>query len=227
MFPTRPSWMHPRAAPLLTLAFVAAAFACWLAFDPPALKQLMSEEGPVEQATAIGYGLAAIAVWLLCGRLQAPSDNLALSIVCLAFGARELDLHKAWTDGSVLSARFYSGPVPITQKLVALAVLLPIVLALVHLLRRHARDVYAGWRRRETVSVTIVTFTVTMLLTKALDRSLNVYYEATGTRLPEALYHLQAPFEEVTELALPALILLALLQQRRRLTAEAAALRSR
>ena len=135
----------------------------------------------------------------------------------VAFAARELDLHKAWTTVSMLKARFWiGGSTPWAQKLAATAVLAPLVWAGVTLLRRHARPVLQGWRRAEPVALTAITFVVTLVLVKLLDRALDTAQANFGLVAPTWLVALEAVIEETTELLLPLLVLLGLAQQRAR-----------
>src|SRR5690606_5600180 len=109
------------AVGLVALCAVVSVLA-WGVLSPEAVLRLMAETGPIEEITAALYFLVAAYV-LVAGAPQAePSLALPLCIVLCGFGARELDLHKAFTGTSVLKVSFYLGPAPVAHKLVALGV---------------------------------------------------------------------------------------------------------
>lgn len=211
--PSLPRGLGARAAPALLALFVLAALVCWRLWTPEQAERYLAETGFVEQASAALYLVAAAAVWAVRDDARPPRFWLALSVLFVAFGLREYDAHKLWTDGqSVLKLSWYAGPAPIHHKLVAALVLLAVIASVVHLMRHGAGAAWSAFRAGHPVGSTVFWFVMAMVLTKALDRSLNVVRETTGVRPPESLYRLQAPLEEITELALPVLLLLALLQ---------------
>ena len=134
------------AAGLVALCAAVAVLAWWL-LAPEAVMRLMDESGPIEETTAVLYFLVAAYV-LVAGVPQAePSLPLPLCVVLCGFGARELDLHKAFTETSVLKLSFYLGDAPLAHKLVAAVVVLAVLASLLHLLVRHGRTVWRGLRQ--------------------------------------------------------------------------------
>ncbi len=136
--------------------------------------------------------------------LQPPAQaRWALVVLMAAFGAREMDLHKAWTEKSVLKVSFYLENHPLHQKLVALAVLAAVIIGLGLLVRRHARSVWRGFRAGDTVCTTMLIFIVTMVVSKILDRSVNVLLVDYGIVTPAVTNALVGAIEEIVELSLP------------------------
>lgn len=209
-----PSWLGPRAAVRLVIAFVLVALGCWLICTPEQIEVHLSEEGRVEEATAALFLLNAVLVWRVRDGSAPMRTWAALSILFMAFGLRELEWHKAWTGSSVLKVSFYLGAAAPLQKAAALLVLSLVAWAAMHLLWRYAGKAWQGFRRGEAVATTALVFVMTMAATKALDRSLNTVYELSRHRPAPWLYALQAPLEEITELSLPVLLLLGMLQYR-------------
>lgn len=213
---TRSSFWHSRylaiTPPVLALMF---ALGLWLALEPATLKEITTEGGLVERPTELLYfALAAVMWWW-----RRPDDDLlgwaALCIVFVAFGAREMDLHKAWTGGSMLKLSFYLREAPLVQKLVSGAAVLIVAAAGVSVIRRHARGVWQGLRRRETVATTVAIFLITMVVSKVFDRSINILVEDFGIVTPAATGALVGAVEEILELSLPLVAAIGFIQHRR------------
>ena len=214
MPPVSPPASRPFLSLWFVLAFAAVALVLWAALPPPQVMALMSEEGPVEIASAALYFVTAAGLWVVRGRSMPATLALALSVVLCAFGARELDLHKAWTGVSTLKVSFYLGTAPLHQKLAALAVIGPAAYAMLYLLLRYGRSVLRGLRQRDPVAVTVVAFCATLVLSKLIDRSQNVLLEDFGVQFSPALAALRSAWEESLELCAGVLIWVGLLQHR-------------
>lgn len=140
-----PAGLGPRAAPALLALFVLAALVCWQLWTPEQAEHYLAETGVVERGSAVLYLVAALAVWAARDAGRPLRFWLALSVLFTAFGLRELDAHKLWTDGeSMLKLSWYGSAAPLAHKLVAALVLLAVIWAVVHLLRRGARDAWSG-----------------------------------------------------------------------------------
>src|SRR5690606_27324264 len=130
-------------------------------------------------------------------------------------GARELDLHKAFTGTSVLKVSFYLGPAPLAHKLVALGAVGVVLAAVLYLLARHGRSVWRGLRQGHPAATTVAVFAATMVVAKIVDRSRMVLLEDFGVALGSSATALFIALEEALELGLPLLVLLGLLRHRR------------
>lgn len=197
--------------PLLAMA-VALLASLWL--DVTALQALMNEGGPVENATVVVYGSAVLALALGLRLRGDWGSRLATMALVAAMGAREMDLHKAGGEKSILKVSYYLGDIPWQHKLAALLAVLPVLVSLGYLVARHWR---AGWqlaRRRGPLTVTALVFVATLVLSKLLDRSASVLPEDLGIVLPVFWVSLLLSMEELLELALPAVILVGVAQQR-------------
>ena len=210
-------------SPWTALAVVAAcalaALLTWLLLPAAEVEQWMGETGPVERVTAASYALCAVAAWLLRVRSDDWRSTLALSVLMAGFCMRELDWHKAFTGTSVLRLSWYGGPASPLATLVAAVVVLSVAAALAWLVLRHARALWAGWRRREAVAVTVMVFVATLVLAKTLDRSVGLLVDDLGVAVPLHWKALRTAFEEWFELALSALLMLGLVQHKLRAAA--------
>ncbi|MBA3591738.1 MAG: hypothetical protein H0W38_19670 [Methylibium sp.] len=85
----------------------------------------------------------------------------------------------------------------------------------VFVIRRHARSVWQGLRRRETLATTVAIFLVTMIVSKVFDRSINILNEDFGIVTPVATGVLVGAVEEILELSLPLVAAIGFVQHRR------------
>lgn len=207
-------WLVAAAAIGVVAIFALVALLLWMEQSPATVMQVIVEGGPVERFTEMAYLAVALAMWPLHRRTDAWTTTLALSIVMAAFGAREMDLHKAWTDISMLKLSFYAGNAPWMQKVVALLVLIPILIATVHLIRGHWRRVWMLVKAGHPVGITIATFLVTLVVSKCLDRAVNVLAEDYQVFVTFSTKALVSSFEEILEASLPVLAALGVVQQR-------------
>ena len=209
-----PSSSRPFLSLWVVLVFAVASFVLWAVLEPPQVMAVMSEEGPVEIASAALYFLTAVGLWFVRRRSMPVALALALTVVLCGFGARELDLHKAWTGVSTLKVSFYLGAAPLHQKLAALAVIGPVAFSLVYLLLRWGGPVLRGVRRLDPVAITVVAFWGTLVVAKLIDRSQNVLLEDYGVQFSPAMAALRAAWEECLELCAGVLICIGLWQHR-------------
>jgi hypothetical protein len=207
-------WRQPWAALIVAAGCVLAGFATWLALAPAQVEQWMGESGPVERLTAATYALGAVAAWRLRGRSDDWRTTLALCTLMAAFGARELDAHKAFTGTSVLRVSWYGGPASLLAKAVAALVLLAVFVALGWLVIRHAGGLGRAWRQRQPVAITALAFVAVLIAAKGLDRSVSILVFDMRIDVPLHWKALRTALEEWLELGLSMLLLLGLLQHR-------------
>lgn len=203
----RPPWLLPAA--IVALASTLA-LALWWQRPAEDVLQIMSEEGLVERVSAWGFVAVALAPFWLHPAHATLRSRLALAVMLLAFGLREMDWHKAWTETSMLRVSFYYGPASWSAKLTSLAAMAAIVLALAWLLRRGALPAWQAWRRRQPAAVALAWFVAVLVASKVVDRSLNLITDYSGWIAPLPWQALQLALEESWEMCLPPLAWLAL-----------------
>jgi membrane-associated phospholipid phosphatase len=185
------------AGPSLVLVFGFAA--AWIGLNTPESigSAVLAEDGPVESSTVLLYlaaaaRLAAVRVASLSGL-----DRTAICIVLVAFAAREADGHLAHLGGLIFA---------------------PIAVAGAWLARRawSARDALrAGWQWRPEAT-TLLTFAAVIGTAIVLDQvpAALADQRILGESPAGLTRHLMLSFEELLELALPALALLGTAQAR-------------
>lgn len=195
----------------------------WAALVPPALAVLVSlvwgttlphdavialihEDGPVESLTVLLYLLLALALWCVPRPGDDTRPRAAITLLVLALAARELDLHKHFTGGSVLKVSFYLHDAPLLHKLVALPILLVILATAAWLALRYVRPLWRDLRRGRPLAVTMAVFFATLVLTKLIDRSFAILAEDFGIVMSAGLDAVLSGMEEVGECSLPLIL---------------------
>jgi predicted MFS family arabinose efflux permease len=191
-----------------------AALSLWLTLPGDDVKRLTAEVGWIEQSTVWFYFLAAALFALRFGAPHGRGTRAALAVLMLALGARELDLHKAFTGISMLKGSFYLGSAPWSQKLAGLLVVATVVVATVALLRWHAVGLWRRFREGDAAATTVFIFFVTLIVSKMLDRSVNLLAEDYGVVTPPSIDVLIRALEEILELSLPLIVLVGWWQSR-------------
>lgn len=201
------------AAWVVALALAGGGLA-WIFLPVPVVLRWMKEGGPVEVGTLVLY-LVLLACLCAFARRLPRGVWLASVVLTLGLAARELDLHKYFTDGmSVMKVSYFLGPSPSSDKLWALGWLAMPLGGALFLAVRLARPWMEGLRRRRPVAVTAATALVGVAGSKLADRSLNVLNDWLGLLPTHSHRALQLVVEEPLELCIPLLAVLALLQYR-------------
>lgn len=196
----------------LVVATFGVGFLLWWTVPTEALSALVEEAGPIEQPTVLLYLSAALAAWYLLPARSHPRCTLAVSAMLVAFGAREMDLHKAWDGISMLRVSFYTGDAPLDVKLAAAGLVVWLLREAGRLLLRYGARVAHGALCGDSASISIVVFLVTLVVATVLDRTADVLGRHFDLHLTASVEVLLRTLEELTELALPAIALLAMLQ---------------
>lgn len=190
----------------------------------------LSESGPVEMASGWGYVLLAVALCAIGamrlarwnGTSRTAGDPSAvfstpastwhpvlLGSCVAALAAREFDWHKIWTTRCVLKTRFYVDPaISIEEKLAASAVLCLIGFLLVSTIRAYGRKFIDQLRRGQTAAWLTATGIALLPISKALDSGPSLLKRHFGVD-PSNMRPFLGSVEEIMELAIPALFLMA------------------
>ncbi|MBD9664960.1 phosphatase PAP2 family protein [Variovorax sp. VRV01] len=202
-----------RAGPCLVLVFVFAA--AWVGLNTPQAigPAVLEENGPVEKSTVLLYLAAVLCVLMVRVAFLSRPDRVAICVLLLAFAAREADWHLAHWGTSLLEA-------PRSHVLAAMAALAPVAIAAGWLAGRawSASRAMRAWRQWRPEATTSLTFVAVIGAAIILDQAPFSFAEQPG--LVDAgsatafRGYLMLSFEEILELALPVLALLALLQAR-------------
>lgn len=210
----RPMQMSFRDAPWLvpaTALFAAVAAAGVAALSSNAtVADLLREGGSVETASALLHFAAAALALVLCSRALGLPGLIA--VCAFLMGARELDLHQAFTTHGIFSTKqYFRDTVPMAEKLLGGAVALTLIALLATRIAASVRDVSRLVSERSAAVIGLVTIAVVVPLLALLDAAPRLGREAGLAPSPDLVTFLLAS-EELGELALPVIIMLVTLQ---------------
>ncbi len=204
----RQTWL----VPVLALLGVVVALLAAAGISVDSAQRLLVEGGPVEiVSAALQFLVAAIALllWTRRGGLFG-----LLAIASFLMGAREIDLHTAFTTHGIFSTKEYFRPgPPLLEKILAGSALL-VVLALV------VGGVLASWkelarlaRARNATIIGLATIVLLLPVLKLFDALPRMAREV-GMPVGEVGVKYLLAVEELGELMLPVLMLVVLVQLR-------------
>ena len=182
--------------------------ALWL--EPWAGLFLMREDGPVENATVVLYGVCLVAMVVMGRRINYVKVHWYAVGILLVLALRELDWHKEFTTMGIFRTRFFlSDKVPGFEKFIGLLLVLMILAMLIIAVRRHWKTWWSGLTRGDPISIGITVAVTLGVLSKTMDgskRKFETFGVTVTQRLQEQLHFL----EETFELGIPAFLLIAL-----------------
>jgi hypothetical protein len=167
---------------------------------------LYGEDGPIEIASIVAYGGAAIAFLAAApGRLRQLWQVPATLVFAIG---RELDLDKSLLSGGILKSRFYTGDYPLWEKGVGLAIVAVALWTGGRLLRHGTGPVIRGLREGRAWPWLTIGALVSVVLAKGMD-GIGRKLAPWGIEVSEALNAALGDLEEWLELGASAAILLA------------------
>jgi hypothetical protein len=188
--------LHGNASRYAVLLCAVAALAVGFAMPQALAADLVREGGPVETWTVVLYLLAIAGVLATQRASLSMADKTALGIVLLALAGREADLLDLSTVGTF-------------------AVAVPLALSGGWLVLQYG----AGWRQAtarpqwRTPAATVLMFMAVAAFVAILDQTPAALGElGVHARLPALVWLVMQSAEEILELALPVLAMLALIQ---------------
>lgn len=205
------SWLTVYVAVLASLA----AFVSWFSMPSESMILLVRENGPIENLTLVFYVVAIACILYGSRSVLAVRTRLAVTILLAYMFMREASLHKSVSTISILKSKFWLGSqVPWTDKLLAIVILAPILWSLFYFLKRYIRRWWMDFRHRDGYAVGIFVFLVVLIVSKILDRSLNMMHEMWGWHFDLWVEAMVTGQEEYLECILPLLVLVSFWQYR-------------
>jgi hypothetical protein len=191
----------------------AAALALGLGLDRAGGQYLFSEGRPVETLSVVAYALAVLA---LLTWSRAPRNFRLHSALVIAFlGMRELDFHNAFTSESFMKISYYSrGADPLWGRILAGLIFLAVLAVTVTYLIRLAR-LRGALTARRPYALSSLAAVVLLPLSKVMDSGAREIHRQIGYDTPDGIRHWVTILEESTELAIPLIMLLAIVQYNR------------
>lgn len=183
-----------------------------LVLDYEFLFQFVDEGEFIESLTLIFYFIAAIFVLFYPKSTIQLTSRIAIAILMIAMLAREADLHKVF-GMSMLKIKFWiTSESTVIHKFLAVLILLFLIYAIYILIRNGVKSWLADFKNNQNYAITIFIFFVVLIVSKIIDRSVNMIYEMTSWIAPTWVIAIQLPLEEYLECLLPILIIIAIVQ---------------
>lgn len=170
-------------------------------------KALLSEDGPVETASAVLY-FVCCAYLLLKGGLAFFRRYPYFVVIPMLFGMRELDFDKRFTTIGVLKSKFYVSPLePWHTKLIVIMLGLAVIMLIVMMVKNHLKALWESLRSGGALGSGVVLVLTMLVVSKSLD-GLERKCIAIGLSVPHLLAKYSSVAEEIIELGIPVIMLL-------------------
>lgn len=172
---------------------------------------VVRENGPVEVITALGYMIAA--GWLFVTGLKGRIDSgLSAGFLVLLLGLREMDFHARFTTMGIFKTRFYVSPdVPVVEKVIVSIVVIALIVAIVKIIRLQCAPFLQSLCRKYPPAIAVALAVVLMVVSKMLD-SFSGPLQSIINLMHNDPDLCMWVMEEVFEMGIPCLILLAVSQ---------------
>lgn len=190
---------------VLSVAYVVFLLLIPVTLSPGSARWMISEEGPIE--------ILSIVAWLVLGAQFALSSFRAsirwpMTLLFLGFGAREADLHKAFTTTGMLKLTYYTrSAAPMGEKLIAGTVALIFIGLLLYGAYQFFRFLLSqsNWKTNTGRWVLLAGFL--FFISKVMDRAPNVLREEHGVYLAHWVGIYCGTLEEGLELLVPVMLI--------------------
>lgn len=192
---------------LLVLIALVVLFALSTILDDSTRKAFLSEDGPVEIASAVLY-FVCCAYLLLKGGLAFFKHYPYFVVIPLLFGMRELDFDKRFTTIGVLKSKFYVSPLePWHTKLIVIMLGLAVIVLIVMMIKKHLKALWESVRSGGDMGIGVVLVLAMLVVSKSLD-GLERKCIAIGLSVPPLIAKYSSVAEEIIELGIPVIMLL-------------------
>ncbi len=174
------------------------------------------EGGLIEDVCHIGYvGLLGFLL-VFCDdyKDRIKSWGMFLFLAMCAFLREEgLHRHLSRTDSTPFKSRFFLNPNnPLGEKIVFGIFLIIILGAVLYLAYKYAKPLVVNFFKFDTISWSVATMCVIGLFSKFIDRFPANYRKANGAPLPDDIYAIFQLIEESSEMFLPYIAIIILVQ---------------
>ncbi len=166
---------------------------------------ILSEGGIIETLSAFGYFVCA-AVIVHIGRWQYVKSHYFFFFVSTLMGLRELDFDKKFTTLGIFKSRFYLGDqVPLTEKLIGLAVVSFIAFNLYMIYKRYIKESAFNFKNLNIYQSISASIIIVALIAKTLD-GFSRKMKSFNINVNEEISIMASTLEEIMELSIPCLM---------------------
>lgn len=172
---------------------------------------LIRENGLIETAQVVLYCAGAV-ISLQYAKKRIWMDGSLGGLVLVFFALRELDFQKKFTEISITRTKFYfSSDVTLPSKLFFGLIVVLILATITWFVMKHANALLTAVRQQKDWAISAATGIACIPLALAADSCLR-FLKFMGISTGKEMHIAKTAFEEVTELAIPVMLLTALLQ---------------
>jgi hypothetical protein len=203
----------PRPAAVFLFAALGGGFlaAFVMSFLPAKIARAITVEGGVVEFGSALLWLAAAALLFFAAALANPAlrkPRLALAILPLAAGMRELDWHKKFTADSILKSNYWLGkiPAPPGEKIIAALILALIIFCVIVAASRYGRGFIADLRKREPIARQTAAALALLFVAKNFLDGINRKLAPLDLKLGRAAAEIAHTWEECLEFTAALLI---------------------
>ncbi len=169
-----------------------------------------AEGGVIENLTVVGYAITAVIVLALPGVAWLRRSELAFLIGLLA--ARELDLHKAFTQDSLLKMDYYlKTDAPLMEKGLSILFLVAIAAVAVHLVVCAGPGFLAALKARRDYTLSVLCGLIFIGFSKSID-GIPRKMRGLGVSVDDTVRLSFRSVEELVELMIPLVFTAACIQ---------------
>lgn len=168
--------------------------------------RLTREGAVIETASAVGYFCCV--TLLALGRPQSLRSHWYLHGIMLFAGFRELDFHARFGRASMFSLRTYTGDTPLGYKAIGAFVLVALCAMAYYLFKRHRHAFPIAFKSGDAVARLVAASVGLLAIAKVID-GLPARLQDLGASIPYVAFAITQTVEEVFELGIPILLLLA------------------
>ena len=174
---------------------------------------IFKENSIIETASVVGHLVAA--GWLFyTGMRGKHHPSLLTGLLVLLLGLRELDFHSRFTTMGIFRTKFFISPdVPLIEKTVGIVIVTLLAFAIITFCRQNYSIFIQSLRVRKAWAINTSLAIAFMVITKWLDSGPDSLEWIISLIHSDPVMCMWI-FEEVMEMAIPALILLAIFQYR-------------
>ena len=187
--------------PACTLSLMLGVTLVFLGCDllmHESVSEIFKEGHSVEAISVVTLIAAAAFWWIAHGRLIGREWHIPVILILMAL--RELDVDKRFTSEGVLQLRLYTGPSPLWQKAVGLAVVALILVCIWRLVRFTLPRCWRGLQRGVGLAWLATGATVLIVIAKSMD-GLDRKLAPLGITFDPAVGIKAGRLEEMLELA--------------------------
>lgn len=208
--------LSPFFAPIFIIIYVGFCILLCIGSSADCLKAFT--EGPMEIITYTGYALTAVVALMFYKDFKAPSLRVsyAMFLFLLACAVlREMGVQH-WIpskDTTAFKLRFFSNPDnPISEKILAGAILLTVVSIVIYLLVKYTPTLIKGFFKMHPICWTVASMGGITIVSKFADRFPSNYRKSVGESLDALTQGWIVLFEESSEATIPLMFAIGVIQ---------------